>query len=189
MENNIVTTGLIRQLQSGDDKPLGELMKRYNPRVWPLILSESRNYQDAEDILSRTWVSVWENISNLRDVNSFGGWLRQVAYNACRRYYNTAYHSQGERPYEDETLAWHINRSADILLREGELKADAIEAVYHLPSKPERIREVATLFYLHDMPLKEIAKELDLPLGTVKRKLHEARELLRKEFGVGSERK
>lgn len=184
MENDIVTTGLIRQLQEGDDQPLGELMKRYNPRIWSLILAESRNYQDAKDILSRTWVSVWENIGGLRDVSSFGGWLRKIAYSQCRRYYNNAYHSQGEHPYEDEALSWHVNSSAEILLREEELKADVIEAVHHLPSKPEHIREVAILFYLHDMPLKEIAKKLDLPIGTVKRKLHEARELLRKEFGV-----
>ena len=162
-------------------------MEHYNPRIWPLILSESRNYQDAEDILSRTWVSVWENINGLRDVSSFGGWLRRIAYNQCRRYYDNAYHSQGERPYEDEALAWHVNSSAEILLREEELRTDAIEAVYHLPSKPEYIREVAILFYLHDTPLRVIAKKLDLPLGTVKRKLHEARELLRKQFGVESE--
>ncbi|RKU06983.1 hypothetical protein C6503_24740 [Candidatus Poribacteria bacterium] len=187
MDDDIVITGLIRQLQARDDKPLSELMKRYNPRVWPLILAESRNYQDAEDILSRTWVSVWENIDGLRDVSSFGGWIRQIAYNACKRYYSNAYHSQGERPYEDEALEWHVNRNAEMRLREEGLKADAIEAVRHLPSEPEYVREVAILFYLHDMPLKVIAEELDLPLGTVKRKLFEARELLRKEFGVESE--
>ena len=185
MDNDIVTTeSLIRRLQAEDDEPLSELMRRYNPRIWPLILAESRNYQDAEDILSRTWVSVWENVNGLRDVNSFGGWVRKIAYNQCRRYYNNAYHSQGERPYENEALAWHVNRSAEILLREEELKAAAIETVRNLPSKPEYMREVAILFYLDDMPLKAIAKKLEMPLGTVKRKLHEARGLLRKEFGV-----
>ena len=74
-----------------------------------------------------------------------------------------------------------------MLLREEELKTAAVEAVRHLPSKPEHIREVAILFYLEGLTLKEITEELDLPLGTVKRKLHEARELLRKEFGVESE--
>ncbi len=185
MDNDIVTTeSLIRRLQAEDDEPLSELMRRYNPRIWPLILAESRNYEDAKEILNGTWVSVWENVNGLRDVNSFGGWVRQIAYNQCRRYYNNAYHSQGERPYEDEALAWHVNRSAEILFREEGLKAEAIETVLHLPSKPEHIREVAILFYLHDMPLKEIAAELEQPLGTVKRKLHEARGLLRKEFGV-----
>lgn len=187
MNNNIVATDLIRKLQAGDDKPLSELMEHYKSQIWPLILAESRNYQDAEDILNSTWVSVWENINGLRDVNSFDGWLRKIAYNQCKRYYNNAYYSQGERPYEDETLIWHVNRSAEILLREEELKVDVVEAVRHLPSKPEYLREVAILFYLHDMPLKVIAEELDQPLGTVKRKLHEARGLLRKEFGVESE--
>lgn len=187
MDDDIVITGLIRQLQEGSDKPLSELMERYNPRIWPLILSKSRNYQDAEEILNGTWVSVWENIDGLRDVSSFGGWVRKIAYNQCRRYYNNAYHSQGERPYEDDALAWHVNRSAEILLREEELKADIVEAVRHLPSEPEYVREVAILFYLQGLTLKEIAKELEMPLGTVKRKLHEARGLLQREFGVESE--
>ena len=187
MNNNIVTTDSIRKLQAGDDKPLGELMEHYKPQIWPLILEKSRSYQDAEDIFNSTWVSVWQNINGLKDVSSFGGWLRKIAYNQCKRYYNNAYHSQGERPYEDEALVWYVNRSAEILLREEELKAYVVETVRHLPSKPENIREVAILFYLEDSTLKEIAEKLDLPLGTVKRKLHEARELLRKEFGVESE--
>lgn len=187
MNNNISTTDSIRKLQAGDDKPLSELMERYKPQIWPLILAESRNYQDAEDILNSTWQAVWKNINSLRDVSSFGGWLRKIAYNQCRRYYNNAYHSEGERPYEDETLTWHVNRSAEILLREEELKTTAIGAVRCLPSKPEYVREVAILFYLDGLTLKEIAEELDRPLGTFKRKLHEARGLLRKEFGVASE--
>ena len=66
MNNSIGTTDSIRKLQAGDDKPLSELMEHYKPQIWPLILAESRNYQDAEDILNSTWVSVWENIGGLR---------------------------------------------------------------------------------------------------------------------------
>ena len=188
MENGIIRTeGLIRQLQDGHDEPLKELIAHYKPHIWPMILAESRNYQDAEEIFSNTWMSVWENISGLRDVNNFGGWLRQIPYNQCWRYYNNAYHSQGERPYEDEVLTWHIDQNASVLFREKTLLAEAIESVRHLPKKPEHIREVAILFYLDRLTLKEIAEQLDLPLGTVKRKLHEARGLLRKEFGVDSD--
>jgi len=84
-------------------------------------------------------------------------------------------------------LAFYVNRDADVLLREEELKADLIETVRSLPRKPEHIREAAILFYLDRLTLKEIVEQLDLPLGTVKRKLHEARGLLRKEFDVASD--
>ena len=40
MDDDIGTTGLIQQLQAGDDKPLGELMTRYKPQIWPLILTK-----------------------------------------------------------------------------------------------------------------------------------------------------
>ena len=188
MNDNIVTNAsLILRLQAGDEKSLGELMARYQSRIWPLILTESRNYQDAEDILSRTWQAVWENINGLRDVSSFGGWLRKIAYNQCRRYYNNAYHSQGERPYEDEVLTWHADRSATTLFREETLKVDAVEAVIHLPSKPEYMQEVAVLFYLRNLKIEDIHVELGLPEGTIKRKLFEAREFLRREFDVEHE--
>ena len=94
MDDDIVTIeDLVRRLQTGDDRPLNELMEYHNPRIWPLILAESRNYRDAEEILQDTWLAVWENIGGLRDVSSFGGWFRKIAYNQCRRYYDTAYHS------------------------------------------------------------------------------------------------
>ena len=108
------TARLIRRIQAGDDRYLSELMRCYNPHIWPTILRESRSYQDAEEILSSTWISVWENISGLRDVDSFDGWLWKIAYNQCRRYYNNAYHSQGERPYEDEVLAWYGDQDASV---------------------------------------------------------------------------
>jgi len=163
MNDNIGTTEeLIRRLQAGDETSLAPLMTRSKHQLWPLILAESRDYRDAEEILQNTWQAVWVNIGGLQKASSFGGWLRKIAYNACRRYYDNAYHSQGERPYEDDALTWHINRDADVLLREKELKAEAVEAVKHLPSKPEYVRKVAILFYLHDMPLKVIAKQLDL---------------------------
>ncbi len=147
MEDRTVTTeALIRQLQTEDQRYLGELMKRYNPQIWPLILAKSRNYQDAEEILSSTWISVWENISGLRDVNNFDGWLWKIAYNQCQRYYNNAYHSQGERPYEDEALAWHVNRDAEMLFREEALAEDAIEAVRHLPIQPEYLQKLLYCF-------------------------------------------
>ena len=187
-DNNIVTTAsLILRLRTGDEKSLGELMTRYQSRIWPQILAESRNYQDAEDILSRTWQTVWENINSLRDVSSFGGWLTKIAYSQCRRYYNDVYHSQGESPYADAVLARHVNKDAETFLREEVLKVDAVEAVIHLPSKPKYMREVAVLFYVHDLKIEDIHVELGLPQGTIKRKLHEAREFLRNEFNVEPE--
>lgn len=183
--NELTDEELIRCVQDGNETAFAELVSRYSPRIWHLIVANSRQHRDAEEILMDTWMAVWQNIRNLRRVESFGGWLRRIAHTACNRYYTSAYHSQGEIPHSYAELAAHVDQDADARFREAKLRADAREAVHHLP---QRVRPVAVLYYLELWSIKEIAAELDLAIGTIKTKLRETRELLRQEFGVEPKR-
>ena len=175
---------LIRFAQIGDESALTELMLRYSPRIWKVITANSRQRRDAEEILLDIWRSVWENISGLRNVESFGGWLHRIAYNACKRYYASRHHSKDEIPCNDAYLTDHIDRNAVARFRETELREAVAEAVHQLP---DRVRRVAELYYLELWSVKEIHAELGLAIGTIKTKLRQTRELLRKEFGVEPE--
>lgn len=167
---------LIRQLQARDEVALRQLMERYNPQIWPMILAKSRNASDAEEIRADTWIAVWNNVGRLRDVRSFRAWLRRIAYNQCNRYYDTIYHAKGERPEDADVIAARLNETAEARWRESERRADVREAVHNLP---EKVRAVAVLRYLKEWNIAEIAEELGMPEGTVKRKCSEAREILR----------
>lgn len=176
---------LIRLVENRNESAFSELMSRYTPRIWRVIITNSRQRLDAEEILTDTWVAVWDNISTLKKLKSFGPWLQKIAYNACNRYYTSAKSLRSEIPHTDAELTEQIDQEAAPRFREYELRADAREAVQQLP---QRIRSVAVLYYLESWSMKEIAEELDLPIGTVKTKLRETRLLLRKEFGVESKR-
>ena len=176
---------LIRLVQNRDEAAFSELMSRYSPRIWGVVVANSRQRRDAEEILMDIWMAVWENINGLRKVDSFSGWLRRIAYNACNRYYASARHSQNETPQRHLELMEHIDRDATVRFREAQLNADVKEVVQHLP---QRVRRVAVLYYLESWRMKEIAEELNLAIGTVKTKLRETRELLRKEFRVEPEK-
>lgn len=182
--NTLTDEELIRLVQNRDEAAFAELMSRYSPRIWGVVVANSRQRRDAEEILMDTWMAVWENISGLRKIDSFGGWLRRIAYNACNRYYAAAAPAQHETPQRESALVAHIDQDAAPRFREARLNADVREAVQHLP---ERVRRVAVLYYLEAWRMKEIAAELNLALGTVKTKLRETRGLLRKEFGVEPE--
>lgn len=182
--NTLTDKALIRLVQNRDEGAFAELMSRYSPRIWRVVIANSRQHRDAEEILMDTWMAVWENISGLREVASFSGWLRRIAYNACNRYYAANRQAQRETAESDSALVAHIDQNAASRFREAQFNADVAEAVQHLP---QRVRRVAVLYYLESWRMKEIAKELDLPIGTVKTKLRETRELLRKEFGVEPE--
>ena len=186
MHTNLKDEELIQLVvQAGDESAFTELMSRYSPRVWKVVVANSRQRRDAEEILMDIWRSVWENISGLRNVGSFGGWLQRIAYNACTRYYASVHNSRSETPQSYTDLTDQIDQDAVARFRDTELREDIREAVQHLPDK---VRSVAVLYYLELWSTKEIHAELGLAIGTIKTKLRQTRELLRKEFGVKPER-
>ena len=63
---------LIGLAQARDELAFTELMSRYSRRIWKVIIAHSRQPRDAEEILMDVWRAVWENISELRRVESFG---------------------------------------------------------------------------------------------------------------------
>ena len=181
MHTNLKDEELIQRVQAGDESAFTELMSRYSPRVWKVVVANSRQRRDAEEILMDIWRAVWENISGLRNVESFGAWLQRIAYNACTRYYAAVQHSRSEIPQSYANLTDHIDQDAVARFRESELCNDLREAVFHLPDK---VRNVAILYYLELWSIKEIHGELGVAIGTIKTQLRQTRELLRKEFGV-----
>ncbi|MCY4552885.1 MAG: sigma-70 family RNA polymerase sigma factor [Candidatus Poribacteria bacterium] len=181
MHTDLKDEKLIQLVQAGDESAFTELMSRYSPRVWKVVVANSRQRRDAEEILMDIWRSVWENIGGLRNVESFGGWLHRIAYNACTRYYASVHHSRTDIPQSYTDLTDHIDQDAVARFQETELCNDLREAVFHLPDK---VRNVAILYYLELWSIKEIHGELGLAIGTIKTQLRRTRELLRKEFGV-----
>ena len=172
---------LIQLVQNRDETAFSELISRYKPQIWRIVLANSRQYRDAEEIITDIWVAVWENIGGLQNVESFGPWLRKIAYNACSRYYSSSKRTMSEIPYDDVVLVEQIDLDATPRFRKNELIMQAREAVYHLP---QRVRSIAIYFYLESWSMKEIANELNISLGTVKTKLREIRSLLQMEFDV-----
>ena len=172
---------LIQRVQDGDEAAFAQLAARHSSRIWQLVVFNSRQIRDAEEIFQDIWVAVWENIGGLREVSSFGAWLRKIAWTTCRRYYATKSHNRGEILQSAEQLAETIDRDVLARTREMELRAAVTEAVHHLP---ERVRAVAVLYYLELWTVNEIAEELGLAAGTVKTRLSQIRTLLREEFGV-----
>ena len=178
---DLTDEALIQRVQDGDEAAFAQLAARHSSRIWQLVVFNARQIRDAEEIFQDIWVAVWENIGGLREVSSFGAWLRKVAWTTCRRYYTAKSHNRGEILQSAEQLAETIDRDVLARFRETELRAAVTEAVHHLP---ERVRTVAVLYYLELWTVNEIAAELGLAAGTVKTRLRQIRSLLREEFGV-----
>lgn len=168
---------LIQRLQRGDLNALGQLYEQYKDLVYRVALAATRDHRAAEDILQECFVRLYTYAKTIDTNRPLEPWLYRVTLNLV---YDWSAKIRWTQPVED-LLEWvsglpSMFPSPDHRTEEQETAALIREVVANLPTSH---RAVVTLFYLEDLPLEEIARILDLPVGTVKSRLHYARERLR----------
>ena len=166
---------VVRRAQRGDREAFGALVEQFQPTVYAIALRRLGNPSDALELTQEVFLHVLQRIDQLREPERFAGWLRQVAVrmaiNRATRRVAPASVETGvlEGAYEggDEPLDQLISRERAERLREalGQLKS--------------LDREALDAFYIRGHSLIEIAELLDVPIGTVKRRLHTARKRLK----------
>ena len=124
---------------------------------------------DAEDVLQEIWLSAWQNRAQLRDASQEKAWLLGIARHKIADYYRRQY-ARDDLPLEELT---QLGARAENDVRET------------LAALPPHHRHLLERAYLHGHPLRDIACESGVALGTVKSRLHTAREAFRNEYGKG----
>jgi RNA polymerase sigma-70 factor (ECF subfamily) len=129
---------------------------------------------EAQDAVQDALVKAWRCWSDLRDLDAFGPWFDRIVVNVCRdrmRRHRTL-------RMVDLAAAGEIE-SADVF---GSMIAgDEVAAAVAGLSSDQRI--VIALRYWQDLTLEQVAERLNLPVGTVKSRLHYALRALRQELG------
>ena len=87
-------------MQDGDEAAFAQLAARHSSRIWQLVVFYSRQTRDAEEIFQDIWVAVWENIGGLREVSSFGAWLRKIALDDLQKVLHCQVACQRRNPSE-----------------------------------------------------------------------------------------
>jgi RNA polymerase sigma-70 factor (ECF subfamily) len=129
---------------------------------------------EAQDAVQDALVKAWRNWSSLREPDNFGPWFDRIVVNTCR-----------DRLRRHRTLRMvDLDHAGEVESRDAFASMLADDEVAAAVSRlgPEH-RIVIALRYWRDMTLGEIAETLDVPLGTVKSRLHNALRALRAELG------
>ncbi|MCY2992675.1 MAG: sigma-70 family RNA polymerase sigma factor [Planctomycetota bacterium] len=168
---------LVLASQTGDRAAFGQLFERYERHVFAIALRRLGNYSEAQELCQDVFIQALQKIAQLREVECFGGWLRSITH---RMAINRLTRSAVDRPMEAESL------EASCVENDTPLSAMlAGERVTQVQAGLQRLRELdrATLvaFYVKGQSLLEMSDEFDAPLGTIKRRLHVARQRLAKE--------
>ena len=136
-----------------------------------LLRDETEAEDAAQEAIARAWVS-W---AKLRDKDRFAAWFGRIVANVCQ---DRLRQRRGVRVLEiNETIASDIH--ARDAFRDALARDEVGRLVRTLPSDQQM---VVALHFWRDLPLEDIAERLDLPLGTVKSRLHYAMRALRKEL-------
>ena len=168
---------LVRLASGGDVEAFVDLTRRFQHFAFGSALALVRDFQRAEDVVQEAFVAAWAGLPGLADPAAFPGWLRGVVRHQAfrmlrRRQLRTAPLAEAAELPSDEP-------PADYRLAQRQHATAALAAIAELPDK---LREPATLFFVHECSHQDIATFLGLPVATVNNRLHAARSKLKERM-------
>lgn len=176
----------ITQVLKGDHNAFEEIVELYKERVFLLCYRMLGNRHEAEDMAQEAFIRAYVNVSSFNINLKFSTWIYRIATNACidrLRKKKPDYHLDAEVAGTDGlTLYSQIpiqHTPPDDEVENMELY-DTIQKEISL--LPDKYRSVIVLRYLEELSLKEISEVLNIPLGTVKTRVHRGRESLRRRL-------
>jgi RNA polymerase sigma-70 factor, ECF subfamily len=175
---------LIRGFLAGDVGAFTELVTRHERRVYNLCLRVLGNRDDAADATQDALLTVVRKLHLYRGEAAFTTWLHRVAMNVCYDHLRKAQRrpllrSAGAGDLPEPEPGPPIPDHADAV-------AGAHDVAEALALVPEDFRVALVLADVQDLPYEEIAKVLDVPLGTVKSRVHRGRLALAKALGLSA---
>ncbi|MCB0089633.1 MAG: RNA polymerase sigma factor [Caldilineaceae bacterium] len=165
---------IIEQAKAGDPAAWATLTQRFQTPAVRAAYTILGNRDEADDAVQDGWLLALHKLDDLREPARFGGWFYRIVANVALR-------------RRQQRTAWGAN--LELLEKAVQPDAEATDAAAQLDRLPlalqalsARDQIVVSLHYFSGAPVATIAHVLGIPLGTVKSRLHHARQTLRKEF-------
>jgi RNA polymerase sigma-70 factor (ECF subfamily) len=166
---------LAARAASGDAAALDDLLVTIEPRVKRIVGRMLLHPQDAEEAAQDALFAVSRKIATFEGRSRFTTWLHAVASNSARSTYRSLKRRVPERPAENLSAAVDPRTTSVI----AGSRLDLLEALEALARSNPDLVEPLVLRDLNELDYDEIARVLDLPLGTVKSRIHRARTFVR----------
>ncbi len=157
----------VLRAQQGSQRSLAWLFEHFQAPALRFALRTCWDRELAQDAVQEAWLEVAGNLRKLDDPRAFRAWLfRLVRWRALDQLRRNQRHQRGRTDVETSELSAPDTSS----------KLDLLEQIERLPQIE---RQVIHLFYLEQCSINEIAAVIEIPVGTVKSRLHRAREQLK----------
>lgn len=176
----------IKQVLKGDQNAFADIVSLYQHKLYQVCYRMLGNKQESEDIAQEAFVRAYMNLHTFDQKRKFSTWLYRIATNLCIdriRKKKPDYYLDAE-VNGTEGLDMYSQLAVDDQLPEEKLvQMELQERIqYEIGRLPDKYRSVIVLKYIEELSLQEISEILDMPLGTVKTRIHRGREALRKQL-------
>lgn len=171
MEDHKELKRLIEKALGNDETVCQKILNLYKGRIFSYVYRMVRNYHDAEDITFDTFIRCFKALATFDTSKRFTTWLFTIAHNLCMDHFRK---NKYEYEYLDERHA-----SSDNLVQKYDIKRKMERIDEALLELPALDRELVILFHKEEYSYIEISEILDIPVTTIKTRLHRARNKLR----------
>jgi RNA polymerase sigma-70 factor (ECF subfamily) len=181
--NDLSDETLIRAAGEGDAASLGELVERYKDRVLSFMAWHfSLPPEEARDMTQEVFVAVWKSAASFRGGSLFKTWLFSVARNVGLSYFSHYVAKKAESAgllFGDEEFE-NVPDAAPGVLEKLEAEERAARVRAAVDRLPDKLKTVLLLREWEELAYDEIAGVLQVPVGTVRSRLHNAHAALLK---------
>jgi RNA polymerase sigma-70 factor (ECF subfamily) len=178
---------LIERWQSGDSDAFEALFRQYEKLVFRTAYLIVGDVEKAEDVIQEVFVSVWKSRHTFNpEKGKFTTWLHRITVNKCSRKQSKqqpvflSLEETQEKGFQPES---NDDLPEELMINREEYN----ELMKALSALDTKYRSVVVLRYFSELSCEEIAQAVDIPLGTVKSRLHHALKSLRTIYAEKSE--
>jgi RNA polymerase sigma-70 factor (ECF subfamily) len=167
---------IVERALMGDAEAFGELVRRWERRIFALTYGMLGREEDARDATQETFLAAFRNLRGFRGEAKVSSWLHRIAVNQCisrqRRAKVRSESALGdEQDHDAGSFATPVSESP-VRVVEGRQETLAVRRAIN--SLPIELRQVVVMKEFEELTFREIADALDLPLSTVKSRLYTA---------------
>jgi len=160
---------IVRQVLAGRTEAFGELVKRYQSKIFMMALYYLRRPAAAEDIVQEVFIATYQSLGKFDQTRSFTNWILKIATNHCYK----ALRKKAPVPLSDAEIPVFCDPLDEQLQRE---RQEAVGAA--MSRLPEDFKLVVWLFYFFERSYQQISEILEIPQHLVKIRLFRARRML-----------
>ncbi|MBZ4672023.1 sigma-70 family RNA polymerase sigma factor [Deferribacterales bacterium Es71-Z0220] len=175
---------IIEKILAGKSELFELLVIKYQQQLFSTLINITKDYNMAEEFVQDAFVKAFEKLEMLKNRDQFYAWIKRIAINNAFMHFEKNRRMVDVDRDIDENNESFFDRVSDYSNPEEELLTDEMRKYVRkfVDALPDKLRAVIILREVEDFSYEEIAEMLNIPIGTVRSRLFNARQFIKQRL-------